>query len=194
MNEKLKILLFVFVLAIITSGVLLGVEALTAERIENNQDAKIKSAILDANDISYTLGSINETFENDIAVVVIDGFTFYVNPTTNAITFEFGGNGVWGPIEGILTLDSDFETILNVSILQQEETPGLGGEIAGRQYLDTFVGKVMVPQFEINKDPSPNEIYEIDSITGATNTSKRVEKFLNADYEAAKALWQSQVE
>lgn len=194
MNDRLKVILFVLVLAILTSSILLGVQALTAERIINNQDAKIKSSILDANDIPYTLSSINETFDSKIEVIVIEDVTFYKNPITNAVTFLINGNGVWGPIEGIITLESDFETILNVSILQQEETPGLGGVIAERQYLETFVGKVMVPRFEINKDPSENEAYEIDSITGATNTSKRVEEFLNEDYEVAKALWQSQVE
>lgn len=194
MNDKLKIILFVLVLGLLTSGILLGVQALTADRIEANQDANIKSAILDANNIPYTLASINETFEEELNVVVIDGVTFYEDLDTNAVTFLINGSGVWGPIEGILTLDSDFETILNVSILQQEETPGLGGVIAERQYLDTFVGKVMVPSFEINKDPSPNQDNEIDSITGATNTSKRVETFMNEDYDLAKTLWQSQLD
>jgi len=191
MNERLKVILFVLVLALITSGVLLSVEALTADRIQANQDAKIKSAILDAHDISYTFGTINEVFENEIDVVTSGEWTFYVNPDTNAVTFEVGGGGVWGPIEGILTLESDFETILDLTIIQQEETPGLGGVIAERPYLDTFVGKKMVPEFFIEKDPAPNGDNEIDAIVGATNTSNRVEIFLNEDYAAAKTAWLS---
>lgn len=194
MNKYIKTLLFVLVLAVITSSVLVGVEALTADRIASNQDAKIKAAILEANDIEYSFTTINETFANEINMIEVDGITFYVNPDTNAITFGISGNGVWGPIEGIVTLADDFVTILNVTILQQEETPGLGGVIAERQYLDTFVGKVFdsVDGFEINKDPLPNDNNEIDSIAGATNTSKRVEAFLNEDYLAAKLVWQNQ--
>ncbi|MDY0011199.1 MAG: FMN-binding protein [Candidatus Izemoplasmatales bacterium] len=192
MKTNLKLLLFVLIMAVLTSGILVGVEALTAERIQNNQDAKIKIAILEANGISYTLATINETFDQEIDVVEVDEWTFYVNPDNGSVSFALSGGGVWGPIEGILTLESDFETIVKVSILQQEETPGLGGVIAESQYLETFVGKVMVPEFMINKDPGANLPNEIDSIVGATNTSKRFEEIINTDYAAAKLAWLSQ--
>ncbi len=192
MKTNLKLLLFVLIMAVLTSGILVGVEALTAERIQNNQDAKIKIAILEANGISYTLATINDTFDQEIDVVEVDEWTFYVNPDNGSVSFALSGGGVWGPIEGILTLESDFETIVKVSILQQEETPGLGGVIAESQYLETFVGKVMVPEFMINKDPGANLPNEIDSIVGATNTSKRFEEIINTDYAAAKLAWLSQ--
>lgn len=192
MKQYLSMVVFVFVMALISSGVLLGVEALTQDRIQANQDAKIKSAILDAHNIPYTIAAINETFDAELNVVVLDGMTFYVNPDTDAVTFVIAGNGVWGPIEGILTLASDFETIIDVSILQQEETPGLGGVIAEQPYLDTFVGKVMVPDFQLNKDPAANQPNEIDAIVGATNTSKRFQDFFNADYAEARAIWLGQ--
>lgn len=192
MKEYLRLILFVIVMAAITSGVLLGVEALTAERIENNQDAKIKSAILDAHDIDYTIATINERFDSEINIQVIGDWTFYVNPDTGYVTFEVDGGGVWGPIEGIVTLQTDFETIVDVSILQQEETPGLGGVIAESQYLETFQGKVLVPQFIIAKDPSDNLPNEIDAIVGATNTSTRFQDLLNDDYASAREAWFSQ--
>lgn len=192
MRENLKLLLFVLVMAIFTSGILMGVEALTAERIQNNQDAKIKIAILDANDIAYSLANINETFDREIDIVIVGDWTFYVNPDNGSISFEIAGGGVWGPIEGILTLESDFETIKRVSILKQEETPGLGGVIADRTYLDTFVGKIMVPEFLITKNPSSVLPNQIDSITGATNTSNRFQELINNDYTSAKTAWLSQ--
>ena len=191
MRQNLKLLLYVLIMAIVTSGILMGVEALTAERIQNNKDAKIKIAILEANGIAYSLANINETFEQEIDVIEAGDWTFYVNPDNGSISFTISGNGVWGPIVGILTLESDFETIIKVSILQQEETPGLGGVIADRSYLDTFVGKLMVPTLMINKDPGENLPNEIDTIVGATNTSKRFEELINTDYASAKIAWQS---
>lgn len=191
MRQNLKLLLYVLIMAIVTSGILMGVEALTAERIQNNKDAKIKIAILEANGIAYSLANINETFEQEINIIEAGDWTFYVNPDNGSISFTISGNGVWGPIVGILTLESDFETIIKVSILQQEETPGLGGVIADRSYLDTFVGKLMVPTLMINKDPGENLPNEIDTIVGATNTSKRFEELINTDYASAKIAWQS---
>jgi Na+-transporting NADH:ubiquinone oxidoreductase subunit C len=135
---------------------------------------------------------VASSISSAIDIQVIGDWTFYVNPDTGYVTFEVDGGGVWGPIEGIVTLQPDFETIVDVSILQQEETPGLGGVIAESQYLETFQGKVLVPQFIIAKDPSDNLPNEIDAIVGATNTSTRFQDLLNDDYASARDAWFSQ--
>jgi Na+-transporting NADH:ubiquinone oxidoreductase subunit C len=194
MSQNIKTIIFVLIMGLITSLTLLGVEALTADRIQNNQDAEIKAAILDAYGITYTAADINTIFDDSVEIVVIGEWTFYVDEVSGNISYAFLGNGVWGPIEGIITLQSDFETIVKIAVLQQEETPGLGGVVAEPQYLATFIGKKMVPSLEINKDPALNLINEVDAIVGATNTSKRFETLLNANYANAKSAWLSQNE
>ena len=189
MNQYVKMLLFVVILGTITSLLLLGGDYLTRDLIEANKAADLKSAILDANDISYTFSNIHDIFAEKIDVHEIDGLTFYVDKETGSVSYLFDGGGVWGPIIGIITLESDFETIQSIKILQQEETPGLGGVIAEPNYLSTFVGIKMVPQIEINKDTSTNAINEIDAITGATKTSKAVELILNQSYNEHKTAW-----
>ena len=48
----------------------------------------------------------------------------------------------------------------------------------------------MVPQLEINQpDASANKPNEVDTITGATRTSKAFEGMLNVSYTAAAAAW-----
>lgn len=189
MNQYVKMILFVIILGTITSLLLLGGDYLTKDLIEANKAADLKSAILDANDISYTFSNIHDIFAEKIDVLEIDGLTFYVDKETGSISYLFDGGGVWGPIIGIITLESDFETIQSIKILQQEETPGLGGVIAESNYLSTFVGIKMVPQIEINKDTSTNAVNEIDAITGATRTSKAVELILNQSYTEHKIAW-----
>lgn len=192
MKQNLKILLFVLILGSITSILLLGADYLTKDLIEENKAADLKSAILDANDIAYSFSNIHDVFTEKIDTIEIDTFTFYVDKTSGSVSYLFDGGGVWGPIIGIITLESDFETILSVKILQQEETPGLGGVIAEPGYLSTFVGIKMIPQIEINKDTSSNAENEIDAITGATRTSKAVELILNNAYTEHKTAWESQ--
>ena len=51
------------------------------------------------------------------------------------------GPGLWGGIEGILALEPDMKTIKGLTFYKQEETPGLGGEIAGSDFRDQFIGK-----------------------------------------------------
>ena len=129
MNEYVKMLLFVVILGSITSILLLAGDYLTKDLIEENKAADLKSAILDANDIAYSFSNIHDIFADEIDTVEIDGFTFYVDKTSGSISYLFDGGGVWGPIIGIITLESDFETISRITILQQEETPGLGDKI-----------------------------------------------------------------
>ncbi|MFU8792982.1 MAG: FMN-binding protein [Acholeplasmataceae bacterium] len=190
MNHHIRMILFVIILGGITSIVLVGANLITRERIVANQAIKLRSTILAANDVDYTLTTINDIFEDRIEVITIDDtYTFYHDTVSGNVSFRFEGGGVWGPIIGIITLASDFETIVDISILQQEETPGLGGIVAERWYLNQYIDVVMVPVLRVVK--SPTEPNEADAITGATRTSNAFEGILNTDYEAHKAAWTS---
>lgn len=191
MNTYVRMLVFVIAMAVGTSAVLLGMEELTAERIEANAEIELQQTILDAYGITYNTANINEVFESSVEVVEQDGLTLYVDRASGAVSFEFLGGGVWGPISGVLTLESDYETIRSVAVLQQEETPGLGGVVANPQYLATFEGVLMTPELKIEKDTSANDPNEVDSITGATRTSDAFELILNNAYETHQSLWQS---
>ena len=191
MNTYVRMLVFVIAMAVGTSAVLLGMEELTAERIEANAEIELQQTILDAYGITYNTANINEVFESSVEVVEQDGLTLYVDRASGAVSFEFLGGGVWGPISGVLTLESDYETIRSVAVLQQEETPGLGGVVANPQYLATFEGVLMTPELMIEKDTSANDPNEVDSITGATRTSDAFELILNNAYETHQSLWQS---
>lgn len=191
MSQYVKMLVFVLALALGTSGVLLGMEELTAERIEANAEIELQQTILDAYDISYTTTNINDVFESSVEIIEEDGLTLYVDRNSGSVSFEFVGGGVWGPISGVLTLESDYETIRSVAVLQQEETPGLGGVVANPQYLATFEGILMTPELMIEKDTSDNDPNEVDSITGATRTSDAFELILNNAYEAHQSMWQN---
>lgn len=185
MKKYMKMIVFVIVLGTITSGVFVGMEAWTGPLIQANAANEIKSTILDANGISYTMGNINEVFEENITIQTIDGFEFFIDNTSGSISFEFEGGGVWGPIEGMITLQRDKETIRSIRVLQQEETPGLGGVVATVKYLNQFEGIKMVPALEINiPDANANKPNEVDTITGATRTSKAFEEMLNVSYSA----------
>ena len=194
MKQNLKLIVFVLILGVLTSGLLDGVDALTRERITQNQAAQLKSAILDANQISYNFTNIHDVFDEEIEIITVGDLTFYEAKESKNVSYPYLGGGVWGPISGIVTLKSDFETIVAVKVLNQQETPGLGGIIAEAKYLATFVGIKMVPTLEIRKDSSANKVNEIDAITGATRTSEAFEIIMNDNYTLYKAAWESRNE
>lgn len=195
MNSNLRVIFFVLIMGMIVSGLILGMDLLTKDRIEANELAETKSTILDAYGVSYTFSNIHDVFSDNVESIQVEHegntYIFYVDKKTNAVSYEFIGNGLWGPISGIITLNANFDTIEKITVLVQQETPGLGGIVAERSFLDQFPGVKMVPELLIVKDSSPNQENEVDSITGATGTSNAFMTLLNASYQAHKAAWDS---
>jgi Na+-transporting NADH:ubiquinone oxidoreductase subunit C len=189
-------MLFILILGTVTSVLLLGTYKLTEERIALNADIKLRSAVLDGFGIDYTTSNINDIFESDVDVIEYEStegnITFYVDSISGAVSFEYSGGGVWDTISGLLTLESDLVTIRKVAVLEQAETPGLGGVVATAQYLENFEGILMTPMLEINKDDSENADNEVDTITGATRTSKAFEDMLNSAYTYAMVVWEAE--
>jgi Na+-transporting NADH:ubiquinone oxidoreductase subunit NqrC len=89
--------------------------------------------------------------------------------------------GLWGPISGTIALTPDLQEIQGISIIHQEETPGLGSRIADAEFLDGFKGKKITNGLFVQppgKDLADNEVH---GITGATLSSKALEAILNSE-------------
>lgn len=197
MSKNLKLIIFILIMGVVTSVLLQGTYYLTKDRIAENADVKLKSAVLDGFGIAHTTQNVNDIFDQEVQVIeymsaTADDITFYVDTDTGAISFEFSGGGVWDTISGVLTLESDLLTIQKIAVLEQAETPGLGGVVATDTYLNTFIGVLMTPELEINKDSSANADNEVDTITGATRTSKAFEDMLNTTYAYAIGVWNAE--
>lgn len=189
MSRNQRTIVFVFILGLSFSLLLMGVQSLTAERIRLNQEFDVQSAILDAFDESYTTANFNDVFEEVMETIETDDVVIYVHEASGGFAFEFSGLGVWGPISGIIAFESDFETIRYVRVLEQEETPGLGGVVAEDDYLAKYQGATMNGGLTISQTADPEASNEIDAIIGATRTSNAFEGMLNRAYEEHKAAW-----
>ncbi|PIQ89424.1 MAG: hypothetical protein COV72_03050 [Candidatus Omnitrophica bacterium CG11_big_fil_rev_8_21_14_0_20_42_13] len=177
MKKALKIIIFVICLGASSSGLLVALNNYTSPLIAKNEELKLKSSVLEALNIEYESVKVEQVFDNNVKVVSKDGLIFY-RYQDKAIAFQFSGAGLWGPIKGIVSIDSSLNKISNIKILKQEETPGLGGRITEESFLNQFKGKSFRPSLIFVKGPAAKD-NEIDSITGATGTSKALEDLLN---------------
>lgn len=93
------------------------------------------------------------------------------------------GYGLWSTMYGLLSLAPDGRTVKALSFYDQLETAGLGGEVANPKWQDTWTGKKVAdengePRFQVVKGSvdsnSPNAIYQVDGLSGATLTSNGV--------------------
>ncbi|MDR4509418.1 MAG: FMN-binding protein [Candidatus Brocadiaceae bacterium] len=83
------------------------------------------------------------------------------------------------PMSLFICLEPDMETIKGIEVLDHGETPGLGGRMTEEQFKNQFIGKKLKPKIRMMKDAKATGPNEFDAITGATNTSRGVEEFLN---------------
>jgi len=100
-----------------------------------------------------------------------------------AFAVRFAGPGLWGPIKGFLALESDEKTIRGITFYEQEETPGLGGEIISAGFRGQFENKSIVDETGrpgIIIRAGGGELKNgVDAITGATMTCDKVQAMLN---------------
>ena len=186
MKDKVSMVVFVLILGTVLTTALVGVDYLTKDRIEANKQFKIKTRVLGALGID-TEDNVEEEFSENVKVLVIpyvnednqpEDKSFYVSQDKD-IAFQFAGSGLWGRIEGVLALSHDLETIKGLTIIRQEETPGLGGRIAEEGFLKKFEGKKLSPELKIVKPGTAKGENEVDGITGATATGEKFEEIIN---------------
>jgi electron transport complex protein RnfG len=173
--------------SLISGGFLTGVAKLTKERIALNIQAEIEEAI----DI------VVDDAETDVKVYEEEDFVVYMELEEDGDLAGFAvqatGVGFQDKITLMFGLDAFLEQITGMTIIDQKETPGLGAKI---EDWDTFL------QFWENRDatgtltlrkPPVSTIdellpIEINTITAATISSKKVMEIVNLSLERAREL------
>lgn len=98
-------------------------------------------------------------------------------PTGYSLPWE--GNGFQGKVRLMIGVSPDLTTITSVEILEQVETPGLGTKIAEEPFRPQFNGLKAMPQVDWVKGAPPTKANEVQTITGATISSKAVVAIIN---------------
>jgi Na+-transporting NADH:ubiquinone oxidoreductase subunit C len=117
-----------------------------------------------------------------------DGAYRYLSGDRTISVRRFRGAGVWGEIVGILAVDPVGNRVVGIEILHHNETPGLGGRVAGERFLRQLRGERIgdhgirvVIRGPGNDDPDDATI---DGITGATGTTRAFDAILNREVRA----------
>ena len=178
MKDKILMIVFVLVLGSILTAALVAVNHVTTPVIEKNEQIATKSSILRALGISFEPGEVERVFAGNVEQLEEQGTTYYVAENGD-IAFAYSGSGLWGPIEGIIAIQPNFQTLEGVTISRQEETPGLGSRITEVQYLAQFEGRRFTEGLRLVQPGRSSADNEIDSITGATMTARAFIQILN---------------
>jgi len=200
-KEQSRTLLFAGVLGLVCAGLLAGISQYTAPYRQANEKAEEVRNYLAALGVPVPAEAdareLLKVFEQNVKEIDLGELHAYEYVPESgagkplAVAIPFSGVGLWGPVRGVIALEPDLRTIRDIRFYQQEETPGLGGEIGADWFRRQFEGKQIVskggePGFRILKPGSTPDANAVDGITGATMTSQRVQSIVD---ELAKSVW-----
>ncbi|MGB2862390.1 MAG: FMN-binding protein [Sedimentisphaerales bacterium] len=197
MKGNIYTLFYAATLGTVCALVLTFAASFTAPYKKANAEAEEVKNILLALNVSMpdeaSSEELVEIYEKNVQEETRGGITTYVyTPSANndgAIAMRFAGPGLWGPIKGFLAMDPKITKIQGITFYEQEETPGLGGEIVKPSFRDKFVGLVIRDEAGnpgiIIKNGGEAAANKVDGISGATMTCDKVQEMLN---EAIKSI------
>ncbi|MBI5725090.1 MAG: FMN-binding protein [Planctomycetes bacterium] len=184
-------MIYAVVLGVVCAAMLTAAGQFAAPYKEANAKADEMRHVLTVLRVPFdpksTAAKLAQAFEQNVRGRDRGGMSVYEYVASDgkmlAQAVPFAGPGVWGPMRGFLALGPDGVTIVEVSFYEQEETPGLGGEIGSKWFQDQFQGRRIVdaqnrPGIRIRRDGAKGS-NEVDGIAGATMTCDKVEIMLN---------------
>jgi len=144
------------------------------EVIWGPQSSKQATGQLDG--VKITSGALDAGTDGKAKVLPI--FRVDLNAELAGWVVKAGGQGYADKIELILGLDPEAKIITGLFVLDQKETPGLGGKIIMADWRRQFVKKNAGLPLQVQKAGRHLE-NGIDAVTGATITSRSVTAIVN---------------
>lgn len=205
MRKKALSIFYMFLITLFFASLVSAVKYFNENKIGLNQTIKLQRIILKVLDIPVKEEDSDvdlfELFKQRVKEIQVDKKSLYIGykqggRTIRGYALPVGGPGFWGPIKGMVGIDPEAKKILGIAFYQHNETPGLGGRITEDWFSSQFKGLSLFPIegdqniFYLNPEGTGKTPNELDAITGATNTSSAVEKFLNQELDFfLKNLW-----
>ena len=179
--------IFMLIITVIFIGILATFYQLSFTKVQKYRETQLKKMVMSTFELPTQ--NIENDFTKYIIIREMEDLMYYESRSDSILLgycFPISGSGLWGTIHALLAVTPDFEKIINLEIVDQNETPGLGGRITENWFKDQFKGKilinnnifnsfVLIPENETTKDS------EINQITGATASSKAVVEMIYKD-------------
>ncbi len=184
---------YMFVITAFFSTLLIGLARMTNKRVLANEQLNFERAVVNVfPQIHYENNQqIHQVFADQFKKYDKTGaYVYRKDGQIQGYAIPFSGQGFWDKIEGVIGIAPDRTTITGVTFYEQKETPGLGARIDEDEFRKQFVGKKIKDSDKpIGIVPPAQTLAEneVHAVTGATQTSIRLQTLMNADIRA----WQT---
>lgn len=194
MREKILIVVVLFAVSTASALMLAAVNAASKDVIIQNRERAFKEAlisVLEIRDDSKTIESLYEAKIKERKVKTGKIYLSMEGESAKGAAFKLTGPGFWGPISVMVGVTLPDYKISGFEILEQGETPGLGARIEEAEFRKQFLAKKLDEVIIIKVKGEKPGSNDVSAITGATITSKSLEKIIN---EASRPFIESLME
>jgi Na+-transporting NADH:ubiquinone oxidoreductase subunit C len=163
-------------------------EPWTLEIVQDIFNTYITSIVVnkDGNLIADKTAEQISDFENEFPI-----FIKKIKGKVDGYSIPISGKGLWSTLYGYFAIESDLMTAKGITFYKHKETPGLGGEVEKPWFQSNFKGKqfinssgvlIGIQSIKGIVDETSSEAYhQVDGISGATMTTRGLNKFLLKD-------------
>jgi len=180
---------YMFVMTAFFSSIVIGFSQFTSDRVEANEYLAFERAILavlpDMLDAGESRLELHRKFIELVGQPdAKSGGACTLKEAGEIIAYALpiSGQGFWAPIKGVIGIKADRRTITGIAFYEQNETPGLGAQITKIGFTSQFQGKVISSTGKLLNIKRPSAVLgksDVHAVTGATQTSTRLEKIIN---------------
>jgi Na+-transporting NADH:ubiquinone oxidoreductase subunit C len=184
---------FMLLVTVVFISVTTVIYTFTKDTIKLNERLRLKQAVLSASGVRLPgdPAGIEKAFDARVEEVKDDvGRVRYFAireegmPEIESYVVIQTGAGLWGEITAGVGFDRDIGSLRGIEIIDQNETPGLGGRIDEAWFKEQFKGKrpplTPVPE----GDPASDDQFQ--AITGASYSTEGIQNIVNAAREYAR--------
>ena len=180
---------YMFIVTAFFSSVVIGISQLTSERVAANKMRAFEQAVLSvipgmfdpaAGDMELHRRFTETLDEPD--EFSAGAYTQKKDDRVTAYALPISGRGFWAPIKGVIGIAADKRTVNGIAFYEQNETPGLGAEIATARFCGRFQSKVISmgdKPIDIIRSGQAEGQSDVFAVTGATQTCDRLENIIN---------------
>jgi Na+-transporting NADH:ubiquinone oxidoreductase subunit C len=197
-KKRIFPVLFMLAVTLVFISVTTVIYTLTQDAIKINETLVLKRAVLAGAGFSVpsSVSEIESIYQKAVSEArdSQDKILYYIITQPDSLDLKgyvivTTGSGLWGEITAAIGISNDLKTITGIDIIDQNETPGLGGRITEVWFKNQFKDKkgplTTVPEGE------PVGDNEFQAITGASYSSNAIKVIINETLQNAKNLIKS---
>lgn len=180
MKTVIHMLITLTIIGIVSGALLSQLSGWAAPKIAAHRKAETEKAIFLVQPNADSYEKI-ETVDFELYKV------FDENKEAIGYALPYEGNGFQGKIRLMVGVKYDLNEIVGLEVLEQVETPGLGTKVTEEPFTSQFNQLVADPNVEWVKGAEPSKPNEIQTITGATISSKAIVQIVNQGLDKLRA-------